>query len=940
GLLTGISANASGSASTNQSGAPSPYATTPLAMTNSGNTGSSIGHRRQLSSTFPAAMQQQQPHAMFVDTPLALSTAPPTLVPGTPTPFGQLQFHLHAQGAVPAALPLSQQHPHSSHFGHSRHLSLDAANLRLMAVDSSSLGGLALHETIQECPIEAVHPALHFGTAHQVVMAQQQQQQQMQLQQLQQFHQLQAQQKAGALMMRTVPATPLQHQSTNAAQFSSTPQLALLGDHLAQLQQQQQQLQSQQPQQRQHLFIHHHHSSASVDLGSLSSAFHHTAQFNQAISGHVSPHAVQPVMAVGIPMAHMYMPSHSPQVLHPPATLPLAPNTSEGSGSSRGAAATSPDESDADELDDEGDGISSGDEDDKSESKAVQVKRGKGTATPTSGGSATPQRTKVAAPYKRFRNSFIFFANEQRKQWRLQNPNEPKIQNRGFIQDMSKVWNCMSNEEKAPFIKMADEDKLRYETDVKKYGPLQIGNSSAANVVPSLTVTPLAEASLPEVVATPSSSGAHQAAVSSEPTKGRGMDQLPLLAPAPLPGIFSSNQPALEGISTISSESTQRSIPVQTASSVGQDTFGSEAAASSSLFVGGGVMCGAGEADSGMLSQAAYMALLQQTFGQDFSPHSIEFDPSCFVGSDPASSDEAACLNPQSLTYAGTEATSELTEMAVEMAEAVAASSALARAGSVASESSNAKVLSNGPAILTQVGTKRKSGSDGQPLTNLPSSIKRFRNSFIYYVNKKRREIQGTDDGPSGKVEVNNREFLKEMSGKWRTMSEDEKAPFTQMASADKERFTRQMREYEQEHPDEFGKNSKHRRRRSSTSGSNGSCMSVCAGDQQQGADGGSGGSGGVGPGSGGLNITLAGTADSAEMSHAVQDSQWAHSVGASLSTPLATPMVGKGTTLASVPEETVLCPETNGTGAGQLVTLSSLATVSEEGEDYSGSKK
>ncbi|KAJ1937169.1 hypothetical protein EC988_007970, partial [Linderina pennispora] len=66
-----------------QSGVPSPFAT-PLP--GSGNA-MPPGHRRQLSSTFPAPMQ----HPMLpLDTPVTLATAPATIVPGTPTSFGQL----------------------------------------------------------------------------------------------------------------------------------------------------------------------------------------------------------------------------------------------------------------------------------------------------------------------------------------------------------------------------------------------------------------------------------------------------------------------------------------------------------------------------------------------------------------------------------------------------------------------------------------------------------------------------------------------------------------------------------------------------------------------------------------------------------------------------------------------------------------------------------
>ncbi|KAJ2096204.1 hypothetical protein GGI16_004940, partial [Coemansia sp. S142-1] len=191
-LPKGLSANASTVASTNQSGAPSPFANTPLPMANQGNSAAPIGHRRQQSSSFLTTLQQHQPQqAMYVDPPMALATAPPTLVPGTPTPFGQLQFHLHAPGTATAPHPLN--HPHASHFGHSRHLSLDAANFRLMAADTPSMGGFPAHTTIHEHPVELSQHAAHFASVQQQQQIQQLQQQQLQ-QQLHRLQQLQAQQ--------------------------------------------------------------------------------------------------------------------------------------------------------------------------------------------------------------------------------------------------------------------------------------------------------------------------------------------------------------------------------------------------------------------------------------------------------------------------------------------------------------------------------------------------------------------------------------------------------------------------------------------------------------------------------------------------------------------------------------------------------------------------
>ncbi|KAJ2835016.1 hypothetical protein GGI24_000086 [Coemansia furcata] len=1027
-LLKGLSANASTVASANQSGSPSPFSTTPMPMANQGNSAAPIGHRRQQSSSFLATMQHQhqQQQAIFVDpSPMAFATAPPTLVPSTPTPFGQVQFHLHAPGTATAPHPLS--HPHASHFGHSRHLSLDAANFRLMAVDTPSMGGFPTHAAIHEHPVDMAQHSMQFNPAQQQQQQFQQQQQQLQ-QQLHHLQQLQAQQKSGSMMMHTVPATPLPHQPDNPTSFNSAPQLTPLGDPMAQHQFQQLQFQQQQ---RQQLFMHHHHSSASVDLGSLSSAFHHPAQYGQALAGQISPMVTQPNMPAGGPMAPMYMPIQFTQLAPQVARSQVTSNAGSNS-----AMAASPEESDDDDDDVDDEDIS-GEEVDVDEHKLAHVKSSKGTATSTSTGSGVARPAKVPAPYKRFRNSFIFFAKECRKQWRLENPNRSKIQNRGFIQEMSKTWNAMSCEERAPYIKMADDDKLRYESDVTKYGPLP-SSGSAASLTGLAQDPTTGSALLSDLAAMPSTTASKSKAEKAEntvvpvstardvsmpvyvpiapapapePTSEPVAAPAPTSAPIPALGMMTASeyyQAATTADVSASAIPATASMAISIPTSVALPTISISSAVMASEYamdaispiypsalhgnltvdtmsatqgfpdtmampitpVAGSVIattCEPLEFGPGILSMAAYQAFLQQALGPDFSPLTIEFDPSCFVNSDPASSDEATCLNPQALTVVPTES--------LMMTVAVEATSRKQEAAFV--EGSGAKTPSNGPPIITQVGTKRKSTSDGQPLTNLPSSIKRFRNSFIYYVNSMRREIQGPDDGVSAKVEVNNREFLKEMSAKWRTMSEEEKAPFNEMANADKERFLRQMREYERDHPDEFNRASKHRRRRSSTSASNASisAMNICAADSttklsdlQHGAPSAEGGGGALGSSSGGLNISMTGSTSSlggygalAEAAPMPQDAHWAVSTVTPLSTTLCTPlttpllapnvggdkpemqiMATRFSSLPSVPEELAMCSESSGlfmvnstaSAAAGTVAPSLLSTVAEEPED------
>ncbi|KAJ2454111.1 hypothetical protein GGF42_003677 [Coemansia sp. RSA 2424] len=958
--------------------------------------------------------QQQQHHQLLMN---AAANGAWFLPTSNGLPQGMIGPMVSQAGAVAGA------------FGQDRSMAAAAA---AAATQQQGTQALLSHLASLAPQQPAPSPQLAFTAANMASITQAQQQQhpnymfmtqkwQQQLQQqLQHLHQMQAQQKPGSIAMRTVPVTPLPHQPINVASFSSAPQLTPLGDSMTQTQFQQlqlQQLQSRsqhhQQQQRQHMFVHHH-SSASVDLGSLSSAFHHAAQYGQAMPGQISPMVVaQPNMPAGGPMPHMYMPMQFAP-LAPLATSQHASNTGGNS-----TAAASPEVSDEDvDVDDVDDEDVSGEDADMEGRKHASAKHSKGTATPTSGVSGAARSIKAPAPYKRFRNSFIFFANERRKQWKLERPKKSKLQNRGFIQEMSKTWSTMSSEEKAPYIKMADEDKLRYEADVVKYGPLPTNSSSAslaglaqdssagstplnghsfapsasaskakaataeitAEKVRQLALVPIAPAPAPAPVLAPvpvlaptpavDVDAAPTLAVATTATNvaGSAMPAAVAMAisiptPVAMPdiSIASASEHALEAISPAYTSAPHGSLAVQTMQA--NQGFSNSLAMPITPAAGmaSAMACDPHEFEPAFLDHGGYHAYLQQILGQDLSPLTIEFDPSCFVNSDPASSDEAACLNPQALTAISTEALmSAVAEVAPQQQLAAVA------------EGSGAKTPSNGPPIITQVGTKRKSSSDGQPLTNLPSSIKRFRNSFIYYVNKKRREIQGPDDGVSIKVEVNNREFLKEMSAKWRTMSEEEKAPFTEMANADKERFLRQMQEYELEHPDEFNKAPKHRRRRSSTSASNVSIstMSASASEstvklrdlQQQDVQ-------SAESSSCGLNISMAGSAAplfgshgaSAEATSMSRDSQWSLSTVTPLSTALSTPLLVSNMAgdksdmqataphfsgLASVPEEMAICSDSsalfmahsigssNSNAAAGTVAPALLSTVAEEPEE------
>ncbi|KAJ1968547.1 hypothetical protein IWQ62_001181 [Dispira parvispora] len=71
--------------------------------------------------------------------------------------------------------------------------------------------------------------------------------------------------------------------------------------------------------------------------------------------------------------------------------------------------------------------------------------------------------------YKRFRNSFIYFVNDRRKR---RSPEELTIGHREFISRMGEEWKGMTDGDKKPYVEMAEEDRKRYEDDVKKYGKI------------------------------------------------------------------------------------------------------------------------------------------------------------------------------------------------------------------------------------------------------------------------------------------------------------------------------------------------------------------------------------------------------------------------------------------------------------------------------------
>ncbi|KAJ1720082.1 hypothetical protein LPJ53_005251, partial [Coemansia erecta] len=91
--------------------------------------------------------------------------------------------------------------------------------------------------------------------------------------------------------------------------------------------------------------------------------------------------------------------------------------------------------------------------------------------TPSSAGPGStqpkPRAPRNKSKFKRFRNAFIYFVNDQRNKV---DDETKKLKNREFLQLMSARWKKMPEDERKPYVDMAEEDKKRFESDVKKYG--------------------------------------------------------------------------------------------------------------------------------------------------------------------------------------------------------------------------------------------------------------------------------------------------------------------------------------------------------------------------------------------------------------------------------------------------------------------------------------
>lgn len=87
------------------------------------------------------------------------------------------------------------------------------------------------------------------------------------------------------------------------------------------------------------------------------------------------------------------------------------------------------------------------------------------------GSSTTARRTKrnvdPSAP-KKPKNAYLFFCNTNHARVRSENPEAPPAE---VMTMLGKQWQSLSESDRAPFVKMAEEDKTRYSTESQSYQP-------------------------------------------------------------------------------------------------------------------------------------------------------------------------------------------------------------------------------------------------------------------------------------------------------------------------------------------------------------------------------------------------------------------------------------------------------------------------------------
>ncbi len=75
-------------------------------------------------------------------------------------------------------------------------------------------------------------------------------------------------------------------------------------------------------------------------------------------------------------------------------------------------------------------------------------------------------RKKDPAAPKQAKSAYIFFCTAKREEVKAANP---EMSSKDITKELGKMWGELSEEEKVPFVKQHDEDKVRYEAEKKDY---------------------------------------------------------------------------------------------------------------------------------------------------------------------------------------------------------------------------------------------------------------------------------------------------------------------------------------------------------------------------------------------------------------------------------------------------------------------------------------
>ena len=86
--------------------------------------------------------------------------------------------------------------------------------------------------------------------------------------------------------------------------------------------------------------------------------------------------------------------------------------------------------------------------------------------------SITLKKVKDPDAPKRAKTSYIFFCIKKRDEIMKENPN---MSAKEIIKELGIVWRDLPDNKKAPFVKLAEKDKERYEMEMKNYEPPDLG---------------------------------------------------------------------------------------------------------------------------------------------------------------------------------------------------------------------------------------------------------------------------------------------------------------------------------------------------------------------------------------------------------------------------------------------------------------------------------